>query len=401
MKAALAAGLVARRDRGASSASPPEAAGRGEGPRRGPGAPGPSGPRARPWTTSYFSRIAQARLEWRLNNVSGARQLLDRCDPRRRGWEWHYLDNLDHSELLDLDVPPAMTFVIAVAFSPDGQPLRLLRPSTLTASPEAAERASRRGLGDATRTRLAAFAASGPTARLSFSPDGRRLVASGAGRGQALGPGDREDRPHLARDRHPDLQPGRQDPRLLPGPSRDLLGSATGATGCAIRLGQRTGHLSPGRPGRGRERTRRRRAARCDDRPRAERLPHGPGDPQQTPDAASSARKAPSWPSAPTGDCWPSRPIRPGSGMRRPACSATSSAATTGPCRASPSAPTAGASRRPASTRPSASGTPRPASSESHPPRALRLGRLPRLPSRRMVPALRAAATAPRSSCGT
>ena len=54
----------------------------------------------------YFSRIAQARLEWRLNNVGGMKQLLDKCDPGRRGWEWHYLRNIiSQSELLSVDVP--------------------------------------------------------------------------------------------------------------------------------------------------------------------------------------------------------------------------------------------------------------------------------------------------------
>src|SRR5262249_29204371 len=33
----------------------------------------------------YFSQIAQARLEWRLNRVPVARELLERCDASRRG----------------------------------------------------------------------------------------------------------------------------------------------------------------------------------------------------------------------------------------------------------------------------------------------------------------------------
>ena len=42
----------------------------------------------------YFSQLAQARLEWRLNNIPAARQVLEQCDPRRRGWEWHYLQGV-------------------------------------------------------------------------------------------------------------------------------------------------------------------------------------------------------------------------------------------------------------------------------------------------------------------
>ena len=69
----------------------------------------------------YSSQIAQARLEWRLNNISAARQLLEQCDPRRRRWEWHYLEGVGRPELLTIEVPPAMEFVDAVAFSPDGR----------------------------------------------------------------------------------------------------------------------------------------------------------------------------------------------------------------------------------------------------------------------------------------
>jgi WD40 repeat protein/Tfp pilus assembly protein PilF len=64
----------------------------------------------------YFSQIAQARLEWRLNNVVGADLLLDRCVPARRGWEWYYLRGVNRSELATLS-NPGQAFVTAVAFS--------------------------------------------------------------------------------------------------------------------------------------------------------------------------------------------------------------------------------------------------------------------------------------------
>jgi WD40 repeat protein/tetratricopeptide (TPR) repeat protein len=64
----------------------------------------------------YFSQIAQARLEWRLNNVVGADLLLNRCAPSRRGWEWHYLRGVNRSELATLS-NPGRTFVNSVAFS--------------------------------------------------------------------------------------------------------------------------------------------------------------------------------------------------------------------------------------------------------------------------------------------
>ena len=125
----------------------------------------------------YNGRFSQARLEWRLNNTSGARRLLDGCDPSSRGWEWHYLNNLDHSVLFSYDLPAA-TYINAVAFSPDGKRFAFagFNPfgPTLVGEPNPVE------LWDtATHQRLGSFAGTGPTLRLSFSPDGRLLVASG------------------------------------------------------------------------------------------------------------------------------------------------------------------------------------------------------------------------------
>jgi predicted Ser/Thr protein kinase len=70
----------------------------------------------------YVSRIAQARLEWRLNNLAGVETLLDQCPPESRGWEWHYLKSRNHSDLLTL-TEPNWELVRAVAFSPDGRRL--------------------------------------------------------------------------------------------------------------------------------------------------------------------------------------------------------------------------------------------------------------------------------------
>ncbi len=126
----------------------------------------------------YFSQLAQARLEWRLNNIPASRQLLDQCDLRRRGWEWSYLRRVSQPELLDIAVSPAMSFVNAVAFSPDGRRLAFTAYNPYAVIPE-----QRRCPVEIWETspprRLRQFDSPQVAARLSFSPDGRRLLVSG------------------------------------------------------------------------------------------------------------------------------------------------------------------------------------------------------------------------------
>ncbi len=72
----------------------------------------------------YFSQLAQARLEWRLNNIAEVHNLLKQCEARgeeRPRWEWNYLNGLTHSDLLTL--PNVHLEVTALAFSPDGRRL--------------------------------------------------------------------------------------------------------------------------------------------------------------------------------------------------------------------------------------------------------------------------------------
>ena len=154
----------------------------------------------------YSSQIAQARLEWRLNNISAARQLLEQCDPRRRRWEWHYLEGVGRPELLTIEVPPAMVFVDAVAFSPDGR-----RFAFSASNPYGATRGRaappRGGLGHGTP-------AGSPRVR-DPGGDGAAVVQPGRppargrrpGGGQALRRGDRCGGPLLARGRRHQLQP--------------------------------------------------------------------------------------------------------------------------------------------------------------------------------------------------
>jgi WD40 repeat protein/serine/threonine protein kinase len=81
--------------------------------------------RRRARTALYFSRIAQARLQWRLYDVVAADKSLAKCLPRhgyedRRGWEWHHLRGLLRIPLHSLphQAPAAGG---AVTYSPDGR----------------------------------------------------------------------------------------------------------------------------------------------------------------------------------------------------------------------------------------------------------------------------------------
>lgn len=65
----------------------------------------------------YLSDIAQARLEWRLGSVARADQLLDHCEPGRRGWEWHYLRGVNRPEFASL-ANPELSMIFGVGFDP-------------------------------------------------------------------------------------------------------------------------------------------------------------------------------------------------------------------------------------------------------------------------------------------
>jgi WD40 repeat protein/serine/threonine protein kinase len=125
----------------------------------------------------YLSGIAQARLEWRLNNFVGAEQVLGACDPERRGWEWRYLRGVNRQELLTRHAAD-LSYVGSVAFSPDGRLLACAGwdpYSTVKGRPlNTVEVWDLR-----TGQQLHALPGPNPAMRVTFSPDGKLLAAGG------------------------------------------------------------------------------------------------------------------------------------------------------------------------------------------------------------------------------
>jgi eukaryotic-like serine/threonine-protein kinase len=67
----------------------------------------------------YSSLIDRARLEHDAANIDDAEAILDRCEPARRGWEWHFLKGLDNAEVFTLRGHSG--WVDSVAWSADGK----------------------------------------------------------------------------------------------------------------------------------------------------------------------------------------------------------------------------------------------------------------------------------------
>ncbi len=69
----------------------------------------------------YSGSIDRARLERQSANIAESDAILDRCEPARRGWEWHFLKGLNHAELLNLSGHGEGAWIESVAYSPDGK----------------------------------------------------------------------------------------------------------------------------------------------------------------------------------------------------------------------------------------------------------------------------------------
>jgi WD40 repeat protein/serine/threonine protein kinase len=118
----------------------------------------------------YGRTMQIAYQAWHDNNILTARTLLESTRPDLRGWEWHYVHRLCHSDLLTLK--GHTSHVSSAAFSPDGD-------RVVTAS---ADRTAR--VWNVT-TGAVLVVLQGHTAQVSsaaFSPDGFRVVTASADR---------------------------------------------------------------------------------------------------------------------------------------------------------------------------------------------------------------------------
>jgi serine/threonine protein kinase len=107
-----------------------------------------------------------AHQEWRDNNVARTLALLDSARPDLRGWEWHYLHRLCHSDLLTLKGHTGGVY--SASWSPDGLQI-------VTAGHDGTAR-----VWDA-KSGTEPLTLKGHTSALytaSFSPDGSRVVTS-------------------------------------------------------------------------------------------------------------------------------------------------------------------------------------------------------------------------------
>jgi WD40 repeat protein/serine/threonine protein kinase/tetratricopeptide (TPR) repeat protein len=131
--------------------------------------------------TLYHSTIARARLEQQANNTLGAETILNGCPPGRRGWEWHFLKGLSHSDLFTLKGHTGWVFSVAV--SPDGRLIATAgggNPYWNTQAPEATQPGEVILWDAATGEQIRTIRGHGNVVTcVVFSPDGTRLATSG------------------------------------------------------------------------------------------------------------------------------------------------------------------------------------------------------------------------------
>jgi WD40 repeat protein len=128
--------------------------------------------RARAETTVAFSRLAEARLLWRLSDLAASHRRLDDIAPRYRDWPWRFLEGLHHGELWSTDVPAPV--VNGVVFRPDGRFL-----AAASGNPYQRDRPGGEvSIWEVPTGRLASRMGGlrGVANRLAYGPDGRTLA---------------------------------------------------------------------------------------------------------------------------------------------------------------------------------------------------------------------------------
>jgi WD40 repeat protein len=120
---------------------------------------------------AYFHRIALADVALRDNNLTRAETLLDQCPAEKRHWEWHYLNQQCHADLLTIETEHAGG-AYDIAICSDGKHLASAGMDGGVALWEA----------DSGRKVWSRRGHQGPCYSVAFSPD-RRLLATGGADG--------------------------------------------------------------------------------------------------------------------------------------------------------------------------------------------------------------------------
>jgi predicted Ser/Thr protein kinase len=119
---------------------------------------------------AYYHRMHLANQAWWENKTSHVLRLLEECPQRLRGWEWHYLQRICHTELLTL--PGGMGFgPHGLAVSPDGKWLAVATGHRAAVTVWDLETGDKRhDLGEHARH----------FGSVAYSPDGKRLASASA-----------------------------------------------------------------------------------------------------------------------------------------------------------------------------------------------------------------------------